>query len=149
MNIEKALECERNSFQRFAGFLILPNYFKKVGIIFATFTFILLFCLGFATEANESLKLILKNLILVSLLAAVLSKEVIEDEFVEKLRGQAFTFAFITGVGFALFQPYVNYIAAALIKPEKAVFEQMGDFVILWFMLIVYLAFFYLLKRTS
>ena len=149
MNTTDFLECERNRFSKFRRRLTLPNYFKKLG--FGIFILSIFCLLGVAifTDGNEVIKLIIKNIMLISLLAIAISKEPIEDELVDQLRGQAFSFAFITGVIYAVFQPYVNYLVAAVVRPEKAAFEGLGDFVILWFMLVVYLLSFRMLKRTS
>ncbi len=149
MNTTQLLECERKRLHKFRRRLHLPNYFKKIGL--AIFVASILFLLGVAifTDGNEAFKLIIKSVMLISLLLIVLAKEPIEDELVDQLRGQAFSFAFISGVVYAVVQPYVNYLIAVLLKPEKAVFAGLGDFVILWFMLVVYLCFFHLLKRTT
>jgi len=149
MNLQNVYECERRRIDKFSKYLLLPSYFKTIGI--ALFIISFAFLIGFAilVESGEVVKTLARNVMLIALLLVALAKEPVEDELVEKLRGQAFSFAFITGVAFALFQPYINYVVAALVKPEKAIFAQLGDFVILWFMLCMYLCFFRLLKRTS
>lgn len=149
MNLRDIQDCETKRLNKYKRFLVLPNYFKKIGLVIFIISLVFVLAVGFLTEGNETIKQIGKNITLISLLIIVLSKEKIEDELIEKLRGQAFTLAFITGVIYAIFQPYINYLVAAVVKPEKAVFEQLGDFVILWFMLVVYLCFFYMLKRTA
>ena len=97
----------------------------------------------------EILKSILKKASLLFLLVVVFSKEKVEDEMIEKLRAQSYSFAFLGGVLYTLIQPIFNYIAFLLFKPEKAVFEDLGDFQILWFMLTVYLMFFYYAKKNN
>ena len=84
---------------------------------------------------------------LLALLLITLSKEKIEDELITKLRGQAFAAAFIAGVIYTLVQPLINYMVAFLIKPEKAIYSDLGDFIVMWFMLVIYLSFFYMFKR--
>ena len=77
-----------------------------------------------------------------------ISKEKIEDEMIVNLRSKAFSFAFICGVIYALVQPYINYGVASMVAPEKAVYEEFGAFIILWFMLTIHLMFFHVLKRA-
>lgn len=149
MNLSELKECEVNRLQRLKSHLVLPNYFKKIGIAIFILSFLFVLAVGFFTDGNEVIKTVGKNIILISLLMIVLSREKIEDELIEKLRGQAFTFAFIAGVVYAIFQPYINYLVSVIVRPEKVIFEQLGDFVILWFLLTVYLCFFHLLKRTA
>ena len=149
MNLQNIYECERSQVDKFAKYFLLPGYFKAFGVALLILSIAFLFGIAFFAEGSETTKLLARNVILISLLLIALAREPFEDELVEKLRGQAFSFAFITGVAFALFQPYINYLLAALIRPEKAEFASVGEFVILWFMLIIYLCFFHLLKRTS
>lgn len=149
MNLQNIYECERSQIDKFAKRFLLPGYFKTIGITLLILSLVFVLAVGFLTEGGETAKILARNVILISLLFIALAREPLEDELVEKLRGQAFSFAFITGVVFALVQPYVNYLAATIIRPEKAAFEGIGEFVILWFMLVVYLSFFHLLKRTS
>jgi len=86
---------------------------------------------------------------LVFLFVIVISKEKIEDERIQKIRGQAFSFTFLAAVLYVLVQPLVTYFVALLVKSEKAVVEDLGDFQILWFMLIVYLVFFHFVKKRE
>jgi L-asparagine transporter-like permease len=97
----------------------------------------------------DVLKTILKNTMLIGLLVVTISKEKIEDEFIENLRSKSFSLAFILGVVYVLVQPLINYVVAMLVEPKKASFENLGDFQILWFLLIVYLTAFWSLKRKN
>lgn len=149
MKLQNIYECERKQVDKFARFFLLPSYFKYIGIgLFVLSLGLLIGLINFA-DGNEGMKLLARNVILISMLLVALTREPFEDELVEKLRGQAFSLAFITGVAFGLVQPYINYLVASLVRPEKAEFSLMGEFVILWFMLVVYLCFFHLLKKTS
>ena len=94
------------------------------------------------------LQQIAKNGMLVGLLIVIISKEKIEDELISKIRGQAFSFAFVVGVIYAIIMPFTNYIADLIFKNKEALYSDLGDFVVLWFMMVMYLAFFYLFKRT-
>ncbi|MDH5412645.1 MAG: hypothetical protein OEW87_00780 [Flavobacteriaceae bacterium] len=126
---------------------LLPNYFKKVGIGLLILSLITLISRKYLFDDGEMLRQIAKKGMLLSLLLITISKEKIEDELIIKLRGQAFAFAFVAGVIYTLIQPIINYIVALVIRPEKAVFDGLEDFIILWFMMVMYLTFFYLFKR--
>jgi hypothetical protein len=95
------------------------------------------------------IKSILKKTALFGLLIVIISKEKIEDELVENLRAKAFSFSFIIGVVYVLVQPLINYLFFIILKPQKANYEDLGDFQILWFLLIVYLTAFWFLKRRN
>lgn len=82
------------------------------------------------------------------MLIITISKDEIVDELTEKLRTQAFQAAFIFGVLYALIQPYITYLMASLIgKENKTDFLQLGDFQLLFFMLLVQIWFYWLLKK--
>lgn len=148
MNINQIYDCEARRLRKFHERLLLPNYFRKVGIALLIISIITLLALGFFVDGTAIIKEVAKKIILVSLLLIALSREKIEDELIEKLRGQAYSFAFVCGVIYALIQPLINYLTAAVVRPEKAIFAELSVFIILWFMLVVYLCIFYLLART-
>jgi len=126
---------------------LLPNHYKKVGIalLFASLT--ALIARKYLFEDVDIVQEIGRKGMLLALLLITLSKEKIEDELIIKLRGQAFAAAFIAGVIYTLVQPLINYMVAFLIKPEKAIYSDLGDFIVMWFMLVIYLTFFYMFKR--
>ncbi len=130
MNKQEFLDCERTRLDKFKRYVLLPNYTKRIGLVLFVLSFALLIATEFFPERAETLIVAAKNIILISMLMIALAKEKIEDELVEKLRSQAFSFAFITGVIFSIFQPYVNYLVAAVVEPEKLVFEPIGDSVV-------------------
>ncbi|NNE97455.1 MAG: hypothetical protein HKN25_00405, partial [Pyrinomonadaceae bacterium] len=105
MNLQDIYQCERRSVDKFAKKFLLPEYFRRIGIGMFVVSLASLLGAAILTETGEAVKLLLKNVILISLTLIALAKEPFEDEFVEKLRGQAFSFAFVSGIVFALFQP--------------------------------------------
>ncbi len=153
MNKQELLECERRRMDRITKFIYFPNYFKTIGLVVTILAFISKIVLSYYKEGNETIAFIsanlVENLILIAMLVIILSREKIEDELVEKIRGQAFMFAFITGVLFTIFQPWITYFVGLIIRAGTHSFERLDDFVILWFMLVVYLAYFHLLRKTS
>ena len=146
--MKSILECDRRRMEKFLKFK-LPHYVKKIGWAGFIASLLLLIATKFFDSEPILLKEILKKASLVFLLLVVFSKEKIEDELIVQLRAQSFSFAFLAGVLYALLQPFFNWIVFALFKPERARLEDLGDFQILWVMLMVYLMFFHISKRWS
>lgn len=148
MQLNKICDSEERRLRWILNFK-LPNYFKKVGWTLVILSLISLFATKLFEGDFDLLKTILKNLMLLGLLIVTLSKEKIEDEYIENLRSMAFRCAFILGVIYVLIQPLINYLAFVLVKPDKAMFQDLGDFQILWFLLVFYLTVFWVLKRRT
>jgi hypothetical protein len=148
MGLKSIHDCEERMLMKWLRFK-LPHYMKRVGWgAFAVFMIAILATKFFDGDYTV-LKEILKRLILVSLFVVVLSKEKVEDERIKELRGQAFSFSFLLAVAYVLVQPIVNYIANLIVNDGEGVFQDLGDFVILWFLLIVYLMFFHFSKKKG
>lgn len=148
MNKQKFCDAEERRLHWLVNFK-LPNTWKKIGWGLLSLSFALLILTKFFDGDYLVIRSVLKKITLLGLLIVVISKEKIEDELVENLRGKAFSFAFIIGVVYVLVQPLINYVAFLLLKPEKANFEDLGDFQILWFLLVVYLMTFWFLKKRN
>ncbi len=148
MNLKSVSECEDRRIQKFINFK-LPNYFKKIGWAGFILSFIILFSTKLLDGDFSVMVEILKRLLLVFLLIVVMSKEKEEDEMIKSIRAQAFSFAFVGAVAYTLLQPFVNLTVSLIAKTEKAIFKDLGDFQILWFMMIVYLVVFMKLKKRA
>ena len=147
MKVKNVLECERNELDKLKKYQ-LSNSYKKIGLAILILSFIAIILRKFYFEELLSLQLIAKNGMLVGLLIIIISKEKIEDELISKIRGQAFSFAFIAAVIYALVMPFTDYAVDLIVDIDTATYEDIGDFVLLWFMMVIYLAFFTVLKRT-
>ncbi|AFL79557.1 hypothetical protein Aeqsu_0025 [Aequorivita sublithincola DSM 14238] len=148
MNKRKFCDAEEHRLHWLINFK-LPNQWKKIGwgILFLSFGFLIIskFLDGDYTLVSS----IFKKTALLGLLIVTISKEKIEDELAENLRSKAFSFAFIIGVVYVLVQPLINYLAFVIVKPQNANYEDLGDFQILWFLLVVYLMTFWFLKKRN
>ena len=140
------LECERRQLEKFS--LLAPKY-KKVGWTISILSFLVFFLIRTLTEGDHIAASIAGKLTLLGLLLISISKEEKEDERMIQLRARSYSFAFIAVVLYALLQPYINLGVEFLIRPGKAMFEEIPIFVVLWFMLVVQIAYFHLLKRTA
>ena len=145
MELKPVNNPEQNPPLRFQKFL-LPNQFKKIGLFVFVISFVSLFINAFAIE-NMQIRFLAKNGILIGMLLIAISKENFEDELISNLRMQSFALAFIVGVLYSLFQPYLNYSVDLIFSPEDAIFKDTGDFQILWILLSVKVIYFESLKR--
>jgi threonine/homoserine/homoserine lactone efflux protein len=148
MNFKSIQECEQKRTRFFLNYK-LPNYWKKIGLIGVIVSLLVIMSTSLFDGNFELLKDVLRKVVLAFLLLMVLAREEQEDERIQNIRAQSFSFAFLAGVLYALFQPLVNLIVASIFMPDKASFEDLGDFQILWLMLTVYLLFFYFLKKRA
>ncbi|MGH1386339.1 hypothetical protein [Kordia sp.] len=144
---ETFCKSEESKLEKFKNFG-LPHSFKRIGIILVVGSFVFLFAQKlFDLEIHETIKFILKRVILVGLLIIAISKEKVEDEMIRIIRGQAFSMAFIAGVVYTLLQPAINYIVSLIVEKDNEPLSDLGDFQVLWFLLTMYLLFFYMIKK--
>jgi hypothetical protein len=148
MNLKSIQEHERRRAQKLLNYK-LPTYWKKIGWVGAILSLIAIMSTSLFDGDFELLKDILRKVVLAFLFTVILAKEQVEDERVQNFRAQSFSFAFLAGVLYTLFQPVANWIVLSIFRPERATFEDLGDFQILWLMLTVYLVFFYILKKRG
>ena len=148
MNLKSVSECEERRISKFINFK-LPNFYKKIGWTGFFLSFVILIFAKFFDGDYLILIEILKRLLLVFLLIVVISKEKMEDEMIKSIRSQAFSFAFVGAVAYTLLQPVINLIVSLIVRPDKVIFEDLGDFQVLWFMMIVYLVVFMKLKKRA
>ena len=84
----------------------------------------------------------------VSALIISLSKEKVEDEFIDSLRSQSYRLAFVMAIVYSLVQPLINYGVGTLLNQDDEL-QGFSYFQVLFFMLIVQLMFFWQLKRMN
>src|SRR6478609_570890 len=95
--------------------LMLPNYFKKVGIAVIALTVlavvvIKLSGLQLSVRQLELAPTMMLNFIIVGLLFITLSRDKEEDEMTLVLRWKAMAWAFLTGSMYIIVLPIVNFI---------------------------------------
>ena len=78
-----------------------------------------------------------------------ISKEKIEDEYIDSLRAQSYRLAFILSVVYSLIQPLINYFVDVLLNEEPKEFYDFSYFQVLFFMLVVQIMFFSHMKRFN
>jgi hypothetical protein len=147
MNLNTILQWEANNMKKLQNLKLLPNRVKGVAIILVVITFFALIAGKFLFSDYHTVRLLIKNLLLVSLLLVSISRDKIEDELTLVLRLQSYAFAFIAGVVYAMVQPVANLLVEFLINNEAATFVELSITQVLFFMLLVQLSYFTFTKR--
>jgi hypothetical protein len=146
MGVQSIKECEQRKIEKLLSYK-LPNYCKKIGWTLFVVCLVTLLLIKFVDGDFELLKNALKRVLLVSMFIVVLSKEKIEDERIQQIRAKAFSLTFLLTAMYILFQPIANFIVGTIPGEKIGLFDDLGDFVILWMMLVVYLVFYTIIKK--
>ena len=146
MDCKNLMEKDRRMFERIRKFQ-LPPAWKRIGFGLVVVALGLMIVRRYVDNL-EQYRPFFSHLFLLGLLLVSVSRDKLEDEMISVLRGQSYAVGFVTGVVYALVQPYINYLVAAVIKPENATLD-MSVLQVLTFMLVVQLLFFWQLKRWS
>lgn len=146
MGLQSMKEYEQRKMEKLLSFK-LPNYWKKIGWTLFGVSLLIVLSTKFIDGDLEFLKDALKRVVLVSLFTVVLSREIVEDERIQQIRGKAFSLTFLLTALYILFQPIANFIVGSIFGKKMGLFDDLGDFVILWMMLVVYLMFYTLIKK--
>ncbi|WP_298781749.1 hypothetical protein [uncultured Polaribacter sp.] len=146
MSKQSLCERERSHLEKMNKFQ-LENKYKKIGSFIAIGVFTVMIGRKYI-DNSEWLKPILHGVLLVGLLLISLSKEKLEDEFIDSLRSQSYRLAFIMVIIYSLVQPLINFVVGYLLDKNEKI-EGFSYFQVLFFMLIVQLMFFWQLKRMN
>lgn len=146
MSKQSICEKERNQLDKMNKFQ-LGHPLKKIGYYIAIGAFILMIGRKYI-DNSEWIKPVLHGILLIGLLVISLSKEKIEDEFIDSLRSQSYRLAFIMAIVYSLTQPLINFGVGFLLNQNEEM-KSFDYFQVLFFMLIVQLLFFWQLKRMN
>ena len=147
MNLNTILKWEANNMKKLQNLKLLPNRVKGIAIIMVVITFFALIAGKFLFSDYHTVRLLIKNLLLVSLLLVSISRDKIEDELTLVLRLQSYAFAFIAGVVYTMVQPFANLLVESIISTETATFSELDVKQVLFFMLLLQLFYFTFTKR--
>ncbi len=125
----------------------LPHKFKKVGYFITFITFGLMILKKFIEEPDW-VKPLLSGILLLGMLMISISKDKVEDEYIDSLRAQSYRLGFVLVVLYSLVQPFINYGVGLLFDSNEQL-EGFDYFQVLFYMLVVQLMVFYQLKRVS
>ncbi len=128
-----------------------PHQFKKIGIGCA----VLLFCflLGSKFFGSNSLlvKDICRTLMLLFLLIASMSKEAIEDEYVQHIRAQSYVISFVAAIGYSIGIPLIalvfDFFITKITDGGAMQFYEVSAFEVMFMLICFQLLFLETLKR--
>ena len=147
MKREELLNRERTRIVRWAKFQ-LAHKWKHLGLFICLLTFLALLTLKFLDGDFLMQKFLLKRVLLVGLLIIAISKDKIEDEMIVSLRSKSMRLAFVLAVLYALIQPLINSIVFYIVDYKDPSYYSFSYLQVLFFMLIIQILFFEVLKRN-
>lgn len=145
MNLTQIYENEQKSSNRFK---LLPHSFKIIAFIGLILSVLAVLLFRFVMNDSTILLSVSSKLVLVSMLLISISKEKIEDEMITKLRVQSYSFAFLTGVIYALAMPMIDFLFDSVIEMQVSDYAEINVGIVLWFMLFIQIAYFHVLKKN-
>ena len=129
----------------------LPHIFKRIGLLGAFLILVFLFAYKFLGSNALMLKDVLRTLILLFLLLASLSKDVLEDELNRLTRYQSYVLAFVCTTVYAIAIPLIALVFDLLITKitgdGTVHFYEISAFEVLFILMGLQLLFFETLKR--
>ena len=118
---------------------LLPNCFKLIGATTFALAFITPIVIGFINQQawveTESRRQIAQTIMLLGLSAFILSKEKIEDEFINACRLKAFKVAFVSGIIYFLQDAFGTYSGALINSSFYLLMMQIGVYCIIFYIL--------------
>ena len=118
---------------------LLPNSFKFLGVTIFALAFLIPIAMGLLNpqpwDDTENRRQIAQAIMLVGLLILILSKEKIEDEFINSCRLKAFKVAFIAGIIYFLQDAFGTYNGSLLNSSFYLLIMQIGVYCIIFYVL--------------
>ena len=118
---------------------LLPNSFKFLGVTIFALAFLIPIAMGLLNpqpwDDTENRRQIAQAIMLVGLLILILSKEKIEDEFINSCRLKAFKVAFIAGIIYFLQDAFGTYNGNLLNSSFYLLVMQIGVYCIVFYVL--------------
>ena len=118
---------------------LLPNCFKLIGATTFALAFITPIVIGFINQQawveTASRRQIAQTIMLLGLSAFILSKEKIEDEFINACRLKAFKVAFVSGIIYFLQDAFGTYSGALINSSFYLLMMQIGVYCIIFYIL--------------
>ena len=118
---------------------LLPNSFKLIGAATFALAFLIPLVIGFFNpqtwEDTESRRQVAQTFMLLGLSAFILSKEKVEDEFINACRLKAFKVAFVAGIIYYLQDAFGTYNGALLNSSFYLLAMQIGVYCVIFYLL--------------
>jgi len=149
-NSQSCYDKEHIKLMRVVNFRF-PHVYKRIGLIGAVATLVGMTLFKFYGANLVEVKDILRTLILLFLLIACLSKDMVEDEYLNYLRHQSFVIAFVCAIGYALVLPFIVYgldLLISMLREEgSALFMKVSAFEVMFMLICFQLLVYEALKR--
>ncbi len=143
---------EYNNLMKILNFR-LPHSFKKVGLFSALGFFVFLIVYKFVGSDTLIHKDIIRTVILLCLLVSTLSRERVEDEYINHVRLQSYVLAFTITIAYSICLPLVAYgldILITNVRGEGTVnFHEVSAFGVMFMLVCFQLLFFETLKKLN
>ena len=144
------MEDEHNKMLKIINFR-LPHIYKRIGIFSAVAVFI--FLLGYKFYGGDLIlvKDMCRSGMVLLLLMASLSKDSIEDEYIQHVRSQSYVLSFICAVSYSVGLPLVAFVMDVLITKisgdGQINFHEVSAFEVMFILVSFQLLFFETMKR--
>lgn len=129
------------------------NRYKVIGLIGAALIFIFLIGYKFYGANTLLIKDVCRTVMLLMLLMASLSKDEIEDEYINHVRSQSYVIAFICAIGYSILLPLIALILDMLITKVSGdgtvSFHEVSAFEVMFMLICFQLLFFETLKKLG
>lgn len=117
---------------------LLPNYFKRIGFVLASLSFLFLIINYFNSDLLQSneliIKWIFKDILLISLLVMAFSKDKNESKEFYKLKYKSLKNSFLLGAGILIFESITELAFAKDGIDTKSGYEIIV-FIVIWYLL--------------
>lgn len=153
MNLDNHNARQEDEYSRLMKILNfrLPHRFKKIGLITSIIIFSFLIGYKFYGSNDLLIKDVCRHFVLLFLLMASLSKDAVEDEYLNHVRYQSYVLAFICAVGYSVGIPLIAFLMDILIanitSEEINKFYEVSAFEVIFILVCLQLLFFETLKR--
>ncbi len=155
MELKKSIqncEDEHNRLMKILNFRF-PHKFKKIGLIGAVLIFVFLIGYKFLGSNELLVKDLCRTIMLLFLLLASLSRDAVEDEYVNHLRSQSYVLAFICATAYSIVLPLISFvmdvIVSNIVDGNNVNFHDISAFQVMFMLVCFQLLFFETLKRLA
>lgn len=153
MDLENRSSCHENEHNRLIRIINFrfPHKYKSIGLISAGLILGFLIVFKFYGSNDLLVKDLCRTVMLLLLLMASLSKDSIEDEYIDHIRSQSYILAFICATVYSIGLPLITFLMDVLItqinNESNINFYEVSAFEVMFMLICFQLLFFETLKR--
>ncbi len=153
MNQGKTANKYRDEYSRVMKVLNFrfPHKFKMIGLVGAILIFGFLLGYKFIGSNDLLVKDVCRTVVLLLMLLASMSKDKVEDEYIQHVRSQSYVLAFIFATAYSIGMPLISFLLDLLITKVRdggtINFHEISAFEVMFMLLGFQLLYFETLKR--